>query len=239
MVEFKKIIIGIQARCTSDRFPRKVLEPIEGKPMIQHVIDSAYNSTGYLNRWSAKNQMVVNTVLLIPQGDELKSVLKNVKFFEGPEHDVLTRYHMMAKENEADFVVRLTGDCPFIYPALISKHIQCSLNENYDYLSNVDDRFRTAPDGLDCEVISRGALDWLNDNAKTPYDREHVTTLLRREPPHWAETGHMIGFIDQAGLKLSIDTPEDLERVRFEFHKIKRMLENAEKLRGKKNIHRF
>lgn len=240
LAEVKQIVIGIQARSSSERFPRKVFEIIEGKPMLQHVIDSAYSSMNYLNRWAQKNRMLVSVVVLIPTDDEIQSVFRTkVNLFYGPEKDVLKRYHLMAEAYNADIVVRLTGDCPLIPGNLISKHIQCAQKDEYDYFSNVDPSYRTAPDGMDCEVLSRRALDWLNLNAVTASDREHVTPLIRSNPPEWAKVGHMVGFLNLSDIKLSVDTPEELELVKYEFHRVKRILEAVEKVRGKKSVHRF
>jgi spore coat polysaccharide biosynthesis protein SpsF (cytidylyltransferase family) len=57
-------------------------------------------------------------------------------------------------------------------------------------------------------------MRWVNTNAIDAYDREHVTTLLRSDPPPWAETANMVSYMDQSHLKLSVDTEEDLLFVR-------------------------
>jgi len=145
----------------------------------------------------------------------------------------------MAGECHADFIVRLTADCPLIPANLISKHIQTALKENYDYLSNVDPKWRTSPDGFDCEVLSRQALNWAHEHAVTPYDKEHVTPLLRASPPSWLTVGHMVGFVDLAGIKLSLDTEQDLERIRAHYGRVKAILDDLEVLYGKRNVHRF
>ena len=39
--------------------------------------------------------------------------------FSGSENDVLDRYLQLQEEVEADVVVRITGDCPLVDPALV------------------------------------------------------------------------------------------------------------------------
>lgn len=80
---------------------------------------------------------------------------------------------------------------------------------------------------------------WLDENAKNPDDRQHVTTMIRREPPRWAKMGIVIDYLDLSELKLSVDTKEDLERVREAYNRVKSKTEYGKQKYGKSNIHRF
>lgn len=236
MAYINNVLIGIQARSTSSRFPRKSFAMLGDKPLLQHVIDACQKSAVYENKFSIKKGTLVKVCVLVPYGDEIsKSFRANI--IEGPEDDVLTRYVMAAEKTNADYIVRITADCPLIPPFLISKHITAAVMNKHDYLSNVDERIRTNFDGLDCEVISKEALAWLNENATDPKDREHVTTKFRREPPKWANVGHVVGYADFSDVKLSVDTPEDLERVRKHYDKIQNAIDSAGSFAHQ--VHRF
>lgn len=240
MAEYTNVLIGIQARSTSHRFPRKVFETIDGKPMIKHVIDSCRRAATYMNKHTHKTQLMVTVALCVPYGDELVSAFRSSEIvIEGPEDDVLTRYKIMADRLRGDYVVRITGDCPLIPPYLITKHIQTAVMNSYDYVSNVDEQVRTAADGTDVEVMSIDVLKYIHENAKDAKDREHVTTLVRRSPPEWARVGHVIGHLNLSHLKLSVDSIEDLERVRAEYDRVKLAVKRAEEMHGKSNVHRF
>ena len=235
-----KVLIAIQARSTSKRFPRKSFAMLGGKTILQHVIDSCNKSAIYLNKYSAKHGLLVETAVLCPEGDDIAEEFKGkVLIHEGPENDVLTRYVQAAKKFSADIIVRITADCPLIPSYLITKHINAAIQNQHDYLSNIDERIRTAFDGIDCEVISKRALLWLDSSAKSTYDREHVTPLIRQSPPQWASIGHVVGYLDLSDLKLSVDTPEDLDRVAKHYDKIKTAIDTAEKLFGRNCVHRF
>jgi spore coat polysaccharide biosynthesis protein SpsF len=235
-----RVTIGIQARSTSRRFPRKVFETIAGRTILQHVLDSCRHAAQYLNNRTAVSGITAQLTLLVPYGDEIVSKFGNrVPVLEGPEDDVLSRYAALVKSQKPDYVVRVTADCPLIPHYLIMKHIQTAVQRDYDYLSNVDETARTAADGTDCEVMSAKLVEWLDQNAKAGPDREHVTPLARRYPPEWARIGHIIGHLNQSQLKLSVDTPEDLERVRAEYDRVQMALKNAEELHGRESIHRF
>lgn len=239
-MEVKNIVIGIQARSTSTRFPQKVFEVIGEKTILQHVIDSCRASAAYINQHSIKSRMYSKVFLLIPYEDQIKVRFRgSCSMQEGPAHDVLSRYAELAVKQDADYIVRITADCPLIPPFLITKAINTATQNQYDYASNVDERVRTAIDGHDVEVISKRAMAWLDENARNESDREHVTTFLRRSPPSWLKVGHIVGYVDQSSLKLSVDTPEDLERVREQYEKIKSVMEAGEAISGRGSVHRF
>jgi spore coat polysaccharide biosynthesis protein SpsF (cytidylyltransferase family) len=234
------ILIGIQARSTSARLPNKHVEMIGGRRIIDHVIDSCLKSSSYLNKYASKNGYVTEVALLTPYGDPLvEAFTGKIKVVEGPEDEVLSRYKMAHEAFDCDYIVRVTGDCPFIPPHVISKHIVIAFKNHYDYVSNVDERFRTTLDGVDCEVMSRKMLEWLYESATEPADREHVTTLARRQKPSWARAGFITSYFDLSGIKLSIDTQDDLARARKEFDRLSRKYHEAERVFGKNYIHRF
>ena len=208
----KSILIGIQARSGSTRLPRKAFETIGGKWMLDHVIDACKKSAGFLSRDSGIKTRVV---VLTPAGDPIATAFKSrCDIIEGPEQDVLARYLLALEEHEPDLMVRITGDCPLIPSFVISRVISLALKHAYDYIGNGDDRFRTSLDGVDCEVISNKLLVEVGRLAVSKEDREHVTTLIRRDTPPWARIGHVMNHFDHSEQKLSVDTPEDLERVR-------------------------
>jgi spore coat polysaccharide biosynthesis protein SpsF len=220
--------------------PRKVFAEIDGRPMLDHVIDACRRSADYLNRYTYKTGIAVHVCLVVPTGDEIISHWKHkIQIVEGPEDDVLSRY-MNAFENfYPDWLVRVTSDCPLLPPFVISKHIKLAVVNNLDYVSNVDPRFRTALDGADCEVISAKLLKWMDGAADEKREREHVTIAARERPPLWAKVGAVVGFFDESDVKLSVDSQEDLDMVRKQFELVKQKARDAERLYGKENVFRF
>ena len=211
----KRVLIGIQARSGSTRLPRKAFELISGKTMLDRVIEACKKAAAYT---SSRENAGIRVAVLTPVDDPIVEVFQNrCPIVEGPEHDVLTRYRIALDKFESDYVVRITGDCPMIPPYMISRLISLAVNHSYDYVSNVDPRFRTSLDGVDCEVVSARLMKSLHDLAASPEDREHVTLMARREPPEWANVGAAVSHFDHSHIKLSVDTPEDLERVRAAF----------------------
>jgi len=236
----KKILIAIQARSTSSRLPGKVLKLIDGRTMLDHVCDAAKRAADYLNRFTFKTGIAVHSCLVVPTGDPIAQQFRTkILCIEGSETDVLSRYMAAVEQLKPDFVVRITSDCPLIPSYIISKHIKLAVVNEYDYISNIDPRFRTSLDGADCEVISTKLMKWAHENAKPGREREHVTPVCRERPPRWARMGAVVGFFDESEVKLSVDTEADLDAVRHNFERVKEKSRAAEKEYGRENVHRF
>lgn len=219
------VLIGIQARSTSERLPNKIHMRILGKSVLEHVIFACTNTVKYLKRDCETLNAEVKLVLLVPEGDPAHALYKNqIPILTGDEKDVLSRYVKAAKELNADYIVRVTADCIFLPTHLISKHIKSALIKQLDYTTNV--YFRTFMEGLDCEVLSRRLLDWLDENAVSEHDREHVTTLIgpgKRFPflDDYSNPSicHIINYFDQSQIKTSIDTKEDFDKAKDIYEK--------------------
>lgn len=220
------VLIAIQARSTSTRFPRKIFEMIGDRRMLDHVIDRAQSASDHIMRHTMRVKIDCEVAVLHPEKDD--EIVKafhnpNVIFFGGSEEDVLSRYIMAQRMTDCDYIVRLTSDCPLIFSFIIAKHINSSAFSTLDhvkegpidYMSNIDEECRTVADGLDCEILSKQAIQWLDRNATSTFDREHVTTALRRERPPALRQAFCSMHLDTSSMKLSVDTPEDLERVRL------------------------
>jgi spore coat polysaccharide biosynthesis protein SpsF len=228
-INYKTISIIIQARSTSQRFPGKIFAKIGAKQVLQHVIDACNNSASYVNAYTHKHKMVCNVALVIPENDGILKLYSKQEIIQGSEADVLGRYKKASDQLGSDYVVRITSDCPFVPPYVISKAINIAVDQCLDFLTNADPRFRTAPDGHDVEVISKRLLDWLDENAKDPVDREHVTSHLTNHLPDWAQKADIVGFVDMftAGIKLSVDTREDLDRLKAMHDRIYAAVNNS------------
>lgn len=208
--------------------------------LLEHVISSAKRSAIYLNRHQRTNGLS-RVALLIPVGDPIQTKFGHLcEIFTGPENDVLTRYKLAADAFESDYIVRITGDCPMIQDYMISKHVTVAVANGYDYAANCYEEYRTVLDGMDVEIFSKKLLDWMHDSAENNYDREHVTAIVRERPPSWAKMA-FIGMspFDFSKIKLSVDTEEDLDRVREAYAAAKKKDKEAIKRFGKQHVHHF
>lgn len=209
--------------------------------MLQWVIERARASAGYVSRPGLRNAIEVKVYILCPEGDRIADYFKKIcPVIQGPEHDVLARYKKLLDFSGADHVVRITGDCPLIPEWIITRAIHIGVIDQVDYASNVDERMRLAWDGTDVEIMSARMLTLMDEKAFMKGDREHVTTYARREKlPDDFKSGFMTPGIDLSGLKLSVDTEDDLAAVRKQYERILDCTKKAKEYYGDGNVYRY
>jgi spore coat polysaccharide biosynthesis protein SpsF (cytidylyltransferase family) len=215
-----RVVAIIQARLGSKRLPGKILAPIDGKPLLQHVIDRALLIKGVddvcLNT-PESDLALITRALVLPTGFTSLGIANQ-------ETDVLKSFVTVAEKAKADVVMRLTGDCPLLDPQLCTSALTLYLamgmavgNTGF-YCAN--DTLRSGyPDGTDCEVVSAASLRESARETTDPYEREHVTIWLRKHVPCYSIMAPYA--VDLSQRKWSVDTDEDLARVQAIVKKLK------------------
>jgi spore coat polysaccharide biosynthesis protein SpsF len=200
------VIVGVlQARCSSTRFPGKVIADLHGAPMIVRQVER-------LRRVDAIERLVIATSV-DPSDDPLVEAagVAGIEVRRGPLDDVVGRFGVVVDEFRPDHVVRLTADCPLADPGVIAHVIEEHLSGGTDYTSNV--LTPTYPDGLDVEVITAGAFARLRALALTEREREHVTLGLYGRPELFT-LRNVEQRPDRSSLRWTVDIPDDLVFVR-------------------------
>lgn len=207
-----KIVAMIQARTGSTRLPGKVLKEIEGETMLARVVER-------VRRARLINEFLVATTDHAAD-DAILAECKRlaVKVSRGDQDDVLDRYYRAAQLAKAEVVVRITSDCPLIDPDVIDKTVTAFLEAKPDYASNALER--TYPRGLDTEVMSFTALSRAWQEARKPYEREHVTPYIYEHPDKFKLLS-VTGAADFSSHRWTVDTAEDLEFVRTIYARFK------------------
>ena len=198
---------------TSSRLPGKVMAPLLGEPMIGRQVER-------LRRARRIDKLMVATST-DPSDDPLAAYCESLELpvFRGSLGDVLERYRAALSLNpQAKAVIRLTADCPLADPALIDGVIDHHHATGADYTSNTLGT-RTYPHGLDTEVIRPAALLQAAERAHDPYEREHVTPYVYRRPAIFRLAG-VARAESLAGLRWTVDLPEDLAFVRSVYAKL-------------------
>lgn len=167
-------IVGItQARIGSSRLPKKVLLKIKDKTLLEYHLERIKQSK-IVNDWIVATTNEAESDAICDIATHL-----NLKSYKGNLNDVLDRFYQAVKDENADYVVRVTSDCPLIDAELIDETVQFCISNKLDYFSNVfEDKY---PDGLDVEVFSYKMLEEAWRNAVLKADREHVTPYIRRK----------------------------------------------------------
>lgn len=194
----QSVVAIIQARMGSTRLPGKVLKPVLGKPLLQFELER-------LARCRRVSRIVLATSV-DPADDPVAGLGQRlgITVYRGSQADVLDRYYQAAKLAGAAHVMRVTGDCPLLEPALCDQVVEAYFATGADYLS-------TSPghaEGLDCEVVSFAALEsaWRRSTSKA--EREHVTLFVRRRPEEFT-IRQLDAQEDLGHYRLTVDEPED------------------------------
>jgi spore coat polysaccharide biosynthesis protein SpsF len=189
---------------SSTRLPGKVLLDIQGKPLLEHVIDRV------------KASKLINQIVIATCSNEKDKAIINfaqqrgIPYYVGSEEDVLDRFYQAAKRFGAEIIVRITGDDPFLDPEVIDRVVTYYLNhqDSLDYVSNWIKP--TYPEGLDVEVFSFAALEKAWREANKPSEREHVTPYIWNHPELF-RLSNIENDEDLSNLRWTVDTEADLK----------------------------
>ena len=206
MAECGHTVAIIQARMTSTRLAGKVMLGLGGAPMFAQVVRRARRIPG-----------VDAVCLAVPEGAAqaplvaAAEAIDGLSLARGPEDDVLRRYAEAAEACQAEVVVRVTSDCPFIDPGVSGAVVAAR------HLAGADCA-RTAigggwPLGLDTEVFTMDALRAADREARDAYEREHVAPFFWRRPERFA-TVWLDGTPDRRHWRLTVDTAADYDRAK-------------------------
>jgi len=216
------ILILVQARMTSSRFPGKVLKEVQGKPILIHQLDR-------IAQIKTKARLVV-----ITSDQDSDAILTQVvkengyEVFRGSIDDVLDRHYQAANFYGAQVVVKIPSDCPLIDPEVIDRVLSYYIENisKFDFVSNLHPA--TYPDGNDVEVMSFSALKNAWKHATKTLEREHTTPYFWENPDKFS-----IGNVQwETGLKLdmshrfTLDYPADLAFIKKVYDQLYPVNEN-------------
>lgn len=198
--------ILIQARLSSSRFPRKMLDEMCGFKLCEYVY----------NRCSMSK--FADLVAIITSNDASDDELagfcesRGIPVFRGDLNNVLKRYVEATSYFGLENVVRVCGDSPFVDIDLIDEIIQLASSEHFEYYAVSD-----CLNGFMSEFVSLDTLKRIASEAGlSAEDKEHVTKYIRDRANLFK-----YGFIE-ANLRpkelerytLTIDYPADIEIAR-------------------------
>lgn len=203
----KRTVAVVQARMGSQRFPGKMMESLGGTPLLSWV----------LQRVSAAAE--VDQVVLATSDNERDEPLAalaaqlGVSVFRGHESDVLARFVGAATAADAEWVVRVCADNPFVDPGEIDRLVGFFSANRYDYACNHLDRMGSGyADGFGAEILSVSLLQRLAVLASDARHREHVTLYLwDHQPDYRLSAVPAPAELRHPGLRFDVDRPDDLE----------------------------
>jgi spore coat polysaccharide biosynthesis protein SpsF (cytidylyltransferase family) len=193
--------IVLQARLGSTRLPGKVLAPLDDRTILEHCVRRLARSGWPL--------VIATTDRSEDDAIERAGRLFGVPVHRGPVDDVLARFIGAAETFGFAEVIRATADNPFVDMDAPHRTSESRQRTGADHVVECG-----LPVGAAVEAVSLEALRRADTLATDPYDREHVTSLVRRDGRFRAVRAVAPGHLRRTGLRLTVDTAEDLAAAR-------------------------
>lgn len=136
------------------------------KPLLSHIIER-------LTKVVLKEKIV----LLIPTNDsEIRqyAIDNSIHYFEGSEEDVRDRFIQAGKKFNAENIIRLTADNPFIDLEYLDLLMEAFENPEIEIAS-----FEGLPIGMGVEIFRMSAIEKAPSNGIEQRHREHVSLHLK------------------------------------------------------------
>lgn len=209
-----RVVVTIECRMGSSRLPGKVMmEAVNGISFLELIAKRV-----------SKSSLVDEVVLATTKNgtdDVICELAKKLDIgcFRGSENDVLGRVLGAARAYNAEVIVELHGDCPFVDPDIISQVVGLYLSNPCDYAKKFEPN--SYPDGLDVQVFSLALLEEADRLGRTPEDREHVSLFFRNRPKHYRHLTLIApDSLRDPELRLTLDTAEDLKFIKSILRKL-------------------
>lgn len=202
-----RIVITIEARMRSTRFPGKVLTTVMDRPLLEIMVER-------LKR--AKHDEMVIATAVDPSCDPIEELAHELKVgcYRGSEEDVLDRVLKAAREAKADLIVEMTADCPIVDPATINEVIEPFYSDkDLDYVTTgLQDTF---PTGMGAQAFPLSALEEVARLTDDPVDHEHVSLFIYEHPEHFKILNVCSDLPPHAAAyRLTVDVPEDIQLIK-------------------------
>ena len=197
-----KIGAIVQARMSSQRFPNKVLYEVDGKPMLQYLLER-------LQHCNCLDALVVATSVDdsdTPIAEHCRQ--HGVACYRGPLLNVAGRFNQVLDVYQFDAFVRVNGDSPLLDQRLIEKGVGIFLNGDFDLVTNVLPR--TYPKGQSVEVLRTAIYQRAYDRMQEAEDLEHVTKFFHKHPEDFRIRNFALAE-NLNHIRLCVDTRQDMD----------------------------
>jgi len=185
------------------RLPGKVLYRVNGKPMLEYLLERLDQCTS------------VDAVVVATSTDQTDDPVERYcrsrerKCFRGSSENVASRFKDVVDRYRSDAFVRVSGDSPLLDPGLVDRAVGIFLQGGLDLVTNVFPR--SYPRGQSVEVVRTETFRRVFDDGWSNDEAQHVTPFFYRRQ----EAFRIVNFCadaDYSGIHLAVDTAADMER---------------------------
>lgn len=196
--------------------------PLDGTPALVQVI----NRVSYAEK---TDEIIVATSDQSPDDIIAWVATQNdTELFRGSESDVLGRMFNAASELKADYIVRITSDCPLIPPEVIDSLVEKLHKGRFDHVGTIaGDSSLTISNGLGAEAFTFDSFEIVNDQSHDRYQREHVTPYYRENPDEFDTSvlhPHEVEGIEEdllnKDMRLTMDVSEDYQLLKTVYENV-------------------
>jgi len=197
------VFIILQVRLRSTRLPQKLLFPLCGISMFEHIVRRLLVP-------SLPEKIIVATTADTLPSIEKTSEKLGAAVMTGSEDDVLSRFADAVRLFDVKTLVRATGDNPLVSMEYVDRAVDLHVKSSAHLTS-----FPRLPYGTGVEVVEAGCLLEAHERAADPHEREHITQYIYRHPDEYSIVrGDPDKIVRRPELRLTVDTKEDYLRVR-------------------------
>jgi spore coat polysaccharide biosynthesis protein SpsF len=198
-----KVVAAIQARMGSSRFPGKVLQPLGEKPVLEHVINRVkqlHVEDGVVLTSNIDENFPITRLCVEKKFPIMSMDMRSFSHNNFFDLECFYWYFSAGEFYNADYVVRVCGDNPFLDVFLTNCLIDKLTNDEYDYASYTVNGIPAVLTnyGIFAEIISMRIIKAI---------MEHVTVTCYTQPRSLLQAWYM-----PYSYRLSIDYPDDLKR---------------------------
>ena len=211
-----KIIAIILTRLGSTRLKNKMIKTINRKKVIDIFIERL------------KKVKKIDQIILATSSKRKDQIFKKIakkhtiEFYQGSENNVLDRMIKSTKRfDDGDIIIRANAVNPIFMPSVLDNDIKNFKDKNHDYYSPFYKN--KVPFGYSFVLFRRKTLLKINKMTRSKYHREHVESYcfnkkeFRQMPKNISAKSKL--FCPK--LKVTLDTYEDLKKIRKFYKKIK------------------
>ena len=200
----KRTVIILQARMGSTRLPNKVLRTLNNVPLLAHAI-----------RRLQKVAPVIVATSTLTRDNPVEQLARDeqVDCFRGSEEDVLDRFYQAALGAKAHYIIRATGDNPFVDTKEAKRLAMCIQEQEADYVSGIAAvEGLCLPMGVGIEAFTFSALKTSWEKGHELHHREHVNEYILERPERFKIINlRCLPKNSCPKLRLTVDTETDFQ----------------------------
>ncbi|MBB54133.1 MAG: hypothetical protein CMF67_07140 [Magnetovibrio sp.] len=194
----------IIARLSSSRLPAKNIMPINGRPMIDYLVER-------IRRARSIDEIVVTTSDE-RSDDPLAEWAANadVGCYRGPLQDIMARLCGAARAYDCDTVVEILGDNPLVDPEMIDEVVELQTRNDFDCAVSITDEYNVKREDLALFALGVRVQAFKLEAAERYID---FPDYIRDDIPEAEflfvpENGFKTGFIEATGHWQKLHRPE-------------------------------